>query len=1484
MLHVDVHQGGRIAAGAVAYLDSGADLSLVTEDFVRRHKLKTRAHHAIDIATVGQQIVTNRAVNLSLSAPGRHPVRKLVAAVAEFDLAPIRRWRHPEQRFPSLQKYQEGVNTVDVEDGEQARVDILIGIDHLYTLLGSEMIRPSEKLGTGFALLQTPFGLVPTGTILGEKSARQLLYHVAAVMPRATENIEEHTHYATFRMGRAIWPWSGRPDRTLGDPKELDVPGKAYIDLEKLLKQFFSLESISVLDAATNPRTRSQEAYLSTVKSTLKRHPDGSYETSLVFNPQHLDAPCNYAHVRGHANRIYRELLNENAKEAYDQAIQKLVSQGFATLEPDQGEEIARKNKEMFTGLNPVLKHNPVTGETKVRLVLACAMKYDGVSTNSRLLDPPPLEADLFPILMGVRKYRHVLCRDLASFFPTLRLPPSQHNFSCCLIKDGEGRYRKLKWSALWFGWSASPALAMIILRIHIMHSTYPRPTLQETLDRINPKEDTEMLFGARPKVLATDNEVQRIGKDYVASLFVDDAIQSFKETEDLIRSFEVMEGILNDAHYKTSKIFTNNDDARLCIPKEQQLLDAKGEIPSATSLLGVPWKVVQDLLSPIFKINHDLGLHREGARITKRDAAIIMGSAYDPLQIGAPFTLEAKLILQAAHKEFQALVEANPELNKKSIKQQWNQPLSASLTERAKKYLLEAEKLNELTVPRWLGFEDGAQVEFYLAVDASVHSLGATVHLKIKKHGLEDRLVFVAAKSKTFEGSTIPRAEITACEMGSRLLTKVVEYLDVEDPVIFACTDATVALAWIHTEEAKLLQYVYNRVVKIKKMIPPHRWSHIDGVRNPADFATKPLSMKQLLHGEEGENWRRPSAYLEEGLLKPGVIITDSSEDFYKELARKEPKIVAGVSTRGMVKRQTQAKWAFTDLWATTMSRNSDFRQVLKKMALLMRWYRPYKMAQQRGTKIERLPHPKGPTEGEIRESLLEYVRRAQNSAFSKEIARLKRGQPVDKSSNIAQLMPFIDKLGVLRADGRVRAEKDNDYAARPMILQKGDPLARRIIDDLHRRHDHKGEHHLLLLLRKNFWVIQARRLVASVIKQCVSCQRRRGKLYQQRLGLTRPESIPEDMATDKPRLRLWKAISIDTLGSYTYLDVSNKPRKCYILIIVEMMSRYVKLVMLDNLTSRAMYVALETHAAATRKPEIILCDSFSSFMMLDKFHLKVSQHLRKELRELLEAEGIRMGVLREEGMGDNQNITYTIDSKVIFSAPSAHQISVESMVALVKRGVGLSFGKTPMRREDFVLRLQLAEKHVNSRPLVTQDRTNQQLGLRLLTPALLHHHTDDETITPYVTELRLKGTHHKELAELYNEIRKDRDDFAQSFVNEYLRHMIKTKVWREAGPSIEVGDLVLVKPENQLLKRHEWRMALVEKVYPSDRDGLVRDVDLKLALGRTKKRSVRQLVLLKRARDLKPLSTDDTVDGGEKFPDRAPRDGSAPEGTSSS
>ena len=53
----------------------------------------------------------------------------------------------------------------------------------------------------------------------------------------------------------------------------------------------------------------------------------------------------------------------------------------------------------------------------------------------------------------------------------------------------------------------------------------------------------------------------------------------------------------------------------------------------------------MEDTITQIFKISHDLGLDEEKARVTKNLANIIMGSAYDPLQIGAPFTLQARLI-----------------------------------------------------------------------------------------------------------------------------------------------------------------------------------------------------------------------------------------------------------------------------------------------------------------------------------------------------------------------------------------------------------------------------------------------------------------------------------------------------------------------------------------------------------------------------------------------------------------------------------------------------------------------------------------------------------------------------------------------------------------------------------------------------------------------------------------------------------------------
>ena len=76
---------------------------------------------------------------------------------------------------------------------------------------------------------------------------------------------------------------------------------------------------------------------------------------------------------------------------------------------------------------------------------------------------------------------------------------------------------------------------------------------------------------------------------------------------------------------------------------------------------------------------------------------------------------------------------------------------------------------------------------------------------------------------------------------------------------------------------------------------------------------------------------------------MKPGVTVIDRVKDCRRSQYQRHGET------------PDTSQMAFTDLWVTTMSRNSDFRQVLRKMALLMRW-----VAQLRSTKMKRLPLPK--------------------------------------------------------------------------------------------------------------------------------------------------------------------------------------------------------------------------------------------------------------------------------------------------------------------------------------------------------------------------------------------------------------------------------------------------------------------------------------------------------------------------------------------
>ena len=107
--------------------------------------------------------------------------------------------------------------------------------------------------------------------------------------------------------------------------------------------------------------------------------------------------------------------------------------------------------------------------------------------------------------------------------------------------------------------------------------------------------------------------------------------------------------------------------------------------------------------------------------------------------------------------------------------------------------------------------------------------------------------------------------------------------------------------------------------------------------------------------------------------------------------------------------------------------------------------------------------------------------------------------------------------------------------------------------------------------------------------------------------------------------------------------------------------------------------------------------------------------------------------------------------------------------------------------------------------------------------------------------------------ISDIYNDVRLARDSFAKHFVNDYLKKMLTRKYWLKADKSIKVGDIVLLRPENSILRRDQWLLARVIEIFPSQRDGLIRRLKVETADHRVFLRAARSVIVIKSLADLK-------------------------------
>ncbi|GBM20475.1 hypothetical protein AVEN_29366-1, partial [Araneus ventricosus] len=221
----------------------------------------------------------------------------------------------------------------------------------------------------------------------------------------------------------------------------------------------------------------------------------------------------------------------------------------------------------------------------------------------------------------------------------------------------------------------------------------------------------------------------------------------------------------------------------------------------------------------------------------------------------------------------------------------------------------------------------------------------------------------------------TIPRLELSAALLLSRLVKKFVTILQLPIDDISLWTDSTIVLAWIKTEPHNLKTFVSKMVAEIQTLTEDCHWKHICSKKNPADLISRGCHADELL---KNDMWfSGPDLQSDE--LEDNQFIPDPT--YVDEL-----KCVVTLTCNGYN----------SEFYDELFNRTNNFTKLIRIVSFIFRFINNTK-AEECRNKVSKYS-----TAEELRRSTEFLARVAQLSEFKAEIDALKKGKDVAKTNNI--------------------------------------------------------------------------------------------------------------------------------------------------------------------------------------------------------------------------------------------------------------------------------------------------------------------------------------------------------------------------------------------------------------------------------------------------------------------------------------------------
>ena len=185
------------------------------------------------------------------------------------------------------------------------------------------------------------------------------------------------------------------------------------------------------------------------------------------------------------------------------------------------------------------------------------------------------------------------------------------------------------------------------------------------------------------------------------------------------------------------------------------------------------------------------------------------------------------------------------------------------------------------------------------------------------------------------------------------------------------------------------------------------------------------------------------------------------------------------------------------------------------------------------------------------------------------------------------------MDENGVIRCKGRLMHASIQKSKINPIIIPNNSRFALLLVLRAHLQTKHGGKMDTLTHLRSKYWVLNSRKLIHSVVRGCVLCNRLESKPFR---SVESPQ-LPEFRVQKSPP---FLNVGCDYLGPLMVRDVfesNNDMHKVEVVLYTCAVTRAVHLDLVPDLSASAFLRSFKRFINRRGIPKLIISDNATCF-----------------------------------------------------------------------------------------------------------------------------------------------------------------------------------------------------------------------------------------------------------------------------------------------